>query len=524
MAKSSINFAKASAGGTKHNDRTQKPEPEYLLPEKYRLKNEVDFSAEEAEQKLKELYETAKENYQKIKKQRLQATSFKWEAVVNLNKNHTIEDVQKLVKKIEKETGFTSVQIAIHRDEGRVVEDNPIYNFHAHITFFTLDQNGEQLYRKTIKASDRRAIEKELIKQGVSKGEPKSKERKAFNELVADEIKARGLKVMDKERLSKLQDLTAEVLGMERGKKGSKTVRLEHRQHREVKKREEKLLAKQKDLKAEIKRIRAELKEQGAVREQYAQLEQLNRDLKEQIKSKDLTIDELKKKLQSPILGAQTNDDKLKKLADKAAELIEAEKTAHKETQKELISARETILKHEATIDTQKELIERLRANISDLEAKVERLGQELKKRAINKQEQIKRTEKRRELNKARQSIKSDKAELSSLINTERSEINIAEVEQFIEDSTGADRRKAKKYLSLRKDFEKFSKYKDRPELLEAEDINLDELEAELLEAEQELLATDFEPSKKNQVQVFNEIMAQMNDENDNEYDSFLAP
>ena len=296
MAKASINFAKASSGGLKHNDRTEEKEPEYLLPVEHRLKNEVDVSAQVAEKKIKDLFATAKENYSKNKGQKLQASSYIWEAVINLNKEHTLEDVQRLVKEIEKETGFTAVQSAIHRDEGRVERGTPIYNLHAHVTFFTLDQNGEQLYRKTIKASDRRNIETELLERDptLEKGEPKSKERKAFNKLVSEEIKARGLKVFDRERLSKLQDLTAEVLKMERGKKGSKAVRLDHKQYKAVKQAE---LAKVKDLKEEIKELRAELKEQGAGREDYAKLEALNKELKEQVKDKDLTISDLKKQV-----------------------------------------------------------------------------------------------------------------------------------------------------------------------------------------------------------------------------------
>jgi len=181
MAKASINFAKASSGGLKHNDRTEAKEPEYLLPAEYRLQNEVDRSAGEASKMISDLYQEARENYRQKFGQKLQAKSYTWEAVVNLNKEHTLEDVQRLVKEIEKETGFTGVQIAIHRDEGRVERGTPIYNLHAHITFFTLDrQTGEQLYRKQ----------------------------------VTEKQKERGIQPMNRERLSKLQDLTAQVLKM----------------------------------------------------------------------------------------------------------------------------------------------------------------------------------------------------------------------------------------------------------------------------------------------------------------------
>jgi hypothetical protein len=279
MAKASINFAKASPGGLKHNDRTEEKEPEYLLPVEHRLKNEVDRSAVEASKMISELYQEARENYRQKFGQKLQAKSYVWEAVVNLNKEHTLEDVQRLTKAIEKETGFTGVQIAIHRDEGHINERGvPQHNLHAHITFFTLDrQTGEQLYRKQ----------------------------------VTQKQKERGIQPMNRERLSKLQDLTAQVLKMERGKRGSKAVRLDHKAYKEAKRQE---LAKVKDLTAEIKELRAELKANGADREDYARLEAENKRLKEQIKAKDLTIEDLKQEiedLRKDIRKDNAKDEKL---------------------------------------------------------------------------------------------------------------------------------------------------------------------------------------------------------------------
>jgi len=282
MAKASINFAKASSGGLRHNDRSEEKEPGYLLPVEHRLKNEVDVSAKEAESKIKDLYSQAKENYQKTFKQPLKAKSYLWEAVVNLNKDHTLEDVQRLTKEIEKETGFTSVQIAIHRDEGHINERGiPQYNLHAHITFFTLDKkSGQQLYRRGLTQRQKRETP--------------------------------DLKVMNKTRLSKLQDLTAKTLKMERGKKGSNAQRLNHKQYKAVKQAE---LAKVKNLTMEIKELRAELKAQGAVREDYAKLEAENKELKTQVKNKELTIEELKDKIElirKDLSKNNTKDEKIK--------------------------------------------------------------------------------------------------------------------------------------------------------------------------------------------------------------------
>jgi len=326
MAKSSINFAKASTGGFRHNDRSETPD--YLLPEKFRLTNEVDLSAREADKKMILLYKEAKENYKNNTGQKLQAKSYRWEAVINLNKEHNLEDVKQLAKALEKDTGFTSVQIAIHRDEGRVTKDKqnkdvPIYNFHAHVTFFTLDRKtGINLYRKDITSSQKKEIEKEIFSQNknIKRGEPGSPERKEFNKLVREKKEEKGYKVMDSKRLSKIQTLTAKSLNMVRGKVSIKeeakrlgveqdlapTVRLGHREFKKV--AQDKELVKANELKKILNAKREELKEFGAKRETYAKFEQISKELKEARKEKNLThkklndaikiIDELKATVQ----------------------------------------------------------------------------------------------------------------------------------------------------------------------------------------------------------------------------------
>jgi hypothetical protein len=242
MAVSSINFAKSSGGSFAHNDRTEK-EPAYLLPVEHRLENECDRSALEAQKMLEDLFENAKENYQKTYGQKFQ-TKFEnvhWEAVINLNKEHTIKDVERLVREIEKETGFTAVQISIHRDEGRINEKtgHPIHNLHAHVNFFTLDpKTGQQLYRRSISNSEREKIRKE---HDIPDGE---------------KIPRHLTGVMDKAKLSKLQDITAKALGMERGERGSTKVRLGHKQHRAVEQEKEKLLEKIDELQKENAELR----------------------------------------------------------------------------------------------------------------------------------------------------------------------------------------------------------------------------------------------------------------------------
>jgi len=359
MAKSSINFAKATKGGLRHNDRTEVPD--YLLAEKYHLGNEVDVSAKDAEAKIQILYKEAKEKYEERTGQKIQATSYKWEAVVNLNKEHTLKNVQQLTQDLEKETGFTAVQVAIHRDEGRIIKDSqdkevPLHNHHAHITFFTLDrETGDNLYRRTIKASGRRKIEKEIFDKyhNIQKGEAGSKERKVFNKLMNGEIKKKGLKVMDSKRLSQLQTLTAKSLGMKRGKVSVKeeaerlgvehdknpAERLEHKQYKQV--QQEKELIKAKDLKEELKKARESLKDQGAKRADYAKLEHLSKELQEERKEKTLTKEKLAlalkevTELKTDIKGITTKNVEIKKDFDNKKEQLQQLNTKYENLQKE---------------------------------------------------------------------------------------------------------------------------------------------------------------------------------------------
>ena len=205
MAKSSINFQKSKGHSYDHNFR--KDEPNYLLKPADRLEN---FYWQN-EKSAREIFDEELKSYGTKKGKRPTFENSHWEAVLNLNKNHTLEDVQKVAEYIEQKFNITCATIAVHRDEGHYKNDKPQHNFHAHITFVTV-KDGQQNWRKEkIKPAD----------------------------------------------LRELQTAVAEMLQMERGQENSEAERLSHKQYKKA--------AQQKE---QLEREILSLKERNAILEQ----------------------------------------------------------------------------------------------------------------------------------------------------------------------------------------------------------------------------------------------------------------
>ncbi len=256
--KSSIHIEQGNLGFLFHNDRS-KPTANSIFSQE---KNEYSCSAKEALEIYREELQKRSEAYtQRTGKKLHKNTITHLSAIVNLDEQHTLEDVKKIAEYLEQELDTKVFQIAVHRDEGYVEEDGtPHINYHAHLEMLGLDKQGNSIRRK-----------------------------------------------LDRKFLINLQDKVAEILQMERGvnytaerkKRPKRLDTYEYKEHaRRQAEKEKELLAKVKDLKEENRRLREELKEAGAQREQYAQLEAFVKQLKEQIKSKDLTITQLKEKMQ----------------------------------------------------------------------------------------------------------------------------------------------------------------------------------------------------------------------------------
>ena len=175
MAISSINIKASSANAFTHNDRTLSPS--YLLDQKDSLGIECNRSANEARELYLSLRNEAFGNYTLRTGQKVQTKEEKlrWSAVVNLNENHTIKDVENLANTLSKKYGWQVLQVAVHRDEGFVKDDKPHYNLHAHIEFFMLNKEGVFTFKKrdfgTKKMSELQdTVSKELSMQ---RGTPK---------------------------------------------------------------------------------------------------------------------------------------------------------------------------------------------------------------------------------------------------------------------------------------------------------------------------------------------------------------
>ncbi|MDO7812473.1 mobilization protein [Helicobacter pylori] len=134
-----------------HNDRTLSPS--YLIPQEFRGQNEVNRYSTQARGLRDKIIENAINIYENTKKKnapKFKAKSYQWSLVVNIKINTTMSDLEKLAEHFEIKYGFQCYQIAIHRDEGYMDENNqPHINHHAHMEFITLDKNtGKNMMRK----------------------------------------------------------------------------------------------------------------------------------------------------------------------------------------------------------------------------------------------------------------------------------------------------------------------------------------------------------------------------------------
>lgn len=315
MAISSVNFQKTKPNSVA--ETTREFEAKYLLKKEYRQENSY-WNCGKSD---REIYNEQRAIYDEAKKGRGKRPSYEncvWEAVVNFNAEHTLEDMKKVAEHIAEKFNIIPTRIAMHRDEGHLNSSGEVvYNYHAHLNFVTL-KDAQQNWT-------------------VSK---------------------------TKNKLSDLQTEVAEILGMERGKFKSEAKRLDHKQYRvEAKAREQEAQKQEKllqelqgvkneleaekvskaEIKSEFEKLRQESKGKGYEKEFYQALSSEKKKALENIKTKqelERVSQDFKDKHTTKSFFKQKTDyeaiaQKQSEIILEQAEQLETYKEAYKELEAE---------------------------------------------------------------------------------------------------------------------------------------------------------------------------------------------
>lgn len=373
MAISSVNFQKTKPNSTA--ETTREFEAKYLLKKEYRQENSY-WNCGKSD---REIYNEQRAIYDEMKKGRGKRPSYEncvWEAVVNFNAEHTLEDMKKVAEHIAKKFNIIPTRIAMHRDEGHLNSNGEVvYNYHAHLNFVTL-KDAQQNWT-------------------VSK---------------------------TKNKLSDLQTEVAEILGMERGKFKSEAKRLNHKQYRVEAKAREQRTQEQDKLKAELE---AEILSKKEIKEQFEAFrkenagqglakeffKELSDEKKKQLQEPSYTQDELKayftellekhtskkkgifsekevidyekiiQEQQQTISDLNTKNDNLKQIANKTIEFIDQKVKID-------LNAKFDLLKQQNEI----QLNEQLKKRKNELEYELIQEKNQVAIEKINLQNQIDRT------------------------------------------------------------------------------------------------------------------------------------
>lgn len=333
MAQASIHIGKVGTGSFFHNDRTMSPS--YAIDSK--IENECTTSSNDALQSYYKLRAEAQQNYTERTGQKMQKnTIFLKEAIINLNDNHTLKDLEPIMKELERK-GYTVLQASIHRDEGHIdeVTGEKVKNLHAHITLFNLDKEG-----KSVKIGN--AIE--YSKLQTKNAEFLGMERGA----TANRHEAKHLGVEVAPRKMRL-DTHVFKKAMEMGADMTRELRRENSQlQKEVEKVKYDFQETKKQITAlpeietaykrelhqlnsEIKKLNdqikkskdedksAELNEQKETK--IAELEAKLTELRTEVIAKDQTIDQLKEAQPEPINVQLQNENKMLKVINQGLEI-----------------------------------------------------------------------------------------------------------------------------------------------------------------------------------------------------------
>ena len=202
MAQSSIKFMKALSHLIKHNLRIDLPS--YLLPKEFQKKN----SHWEAEISAKDFF---MQEIEKIKGRRgARKAKFEnshWEAVLNLNEEHTLNEVKKVAELIENKFNIKCHNIAIHHDEGHLLHKESGRHLSPSEDYYT-DKDGNSFFIENKKRTDKPL--------NISEYKPIYNYHAHLEFSTYKDKKQNGRQSLTRPHLSQLQTEVAQILKMER--------------------------------------------------------------------------------------------------------------------------------------------------------------------------------------------------------------------------------------------------------------------------------------------------------------------
>jgi len=197
--------------------------------------------------------------------------------------------IKDYIEHFEKENNTKIKHWSYHNHEGHINSSGEEeINRHVHFLFDNVSNNGVMI-RRNWKRDYFNGLQDSIYE--ISKKYIPNIERAKESEYTEVEIEGRKVKI------NKRKHQHHRTWRKEKELENQKNRNIDQDLEQIKTNQDNKDLAKQKDLKEEIAKLRIELKENAAVRENYAKLEQLNKELKQQIKDKNLTIEELQNKL-----------------------------------------------------------------------------------------------------------------------------------------------------------------------------------------------------------------------------------
>lgn len=302
MRKGTFSVQSASVHSSKHNSREEAPR--YLIGLESGKSNYYELIVED-----EEFVENAKLKYKECVKQNMQKKQIPGlikETILTLQEYQNENDVKALFEELNKKYGgHFLTEVSVHRDEGHFVRNDIAY----YPTKNILNKENDWYICSDIDIKKPKKDDFD-IKVDINEFQ-KVYNYHAHAKFSMFDMNTGKTARIDKKAMSSRIKFISDYLGLEYGPgkdryvtKSVNQIKDEHLAASNEKIRE---LAKQKDLKLQIAKIREELQKEKATRKDYAALEELNRSLKKKISNKQITIDEMQNEIDA--LNEQFNNN-----------------------------------------------------------------------------------------------------------------------------------------------------------------------------------------------------------------------